>query len=200
MMGVREDKKKQLQEKIIASARELFKVKDFERVTMSQIAENAEVGLGTAYNYYASKEELFLLAGGTSFIFGEVLQFSQPMDSPKTLIDEIIAGFNQLAEIEKTSWRQSLSSLTKAAEKKPAFFLELVAIDHQFVAKVSNALKELQEQNILSAEMNHEILAELMYSTIFTSFLFYIYAEEQTVTELNSIIKYKLMHLLTVTS
>lgn len=58
-MSLREQKKKELQEKIQVAARELFLEKEFDQVTMSQIAKKADVGLGTAYNYYGSKRNYF---------------------------------------------------------------------------------------------------------------------------------------------
>ena len=45
---------------ILNSARELFAEKDFQSVTVRQIASAAGVSIGTIYNYYDSLTELFL--------------------------------------------------------------------------------------------------------------------------------------------
>ncbi|MBN1191177.1 MAG: TetR/AcrR family transcriptional regulator [Dehalococcoidales bacterium] len=50
-----EDKKKA----IFISARKLFSRKGFKDTGVSEIAEDAGIGVGTFYNYYSSKEELF---------------------------------------------------------------------------------------------------------------------------------------------
>ncbi len=44
---------------ILAAAREVFALKGFAEATLDEIAEKAEFGKGTLYNYFASKEELF---------------------------------------------------------------------------------------------------------------------------------------------
>ena len=77
---------------------------------MSQIAKKADVGLGTAYNYYGSKEELFLIAGGTAFIFGQGIDVTGITNVP-TLISALVSELTKLAQIERTVWRNSLSSL-----------------------------------------------------------------------------------------
>ncbi|MEG0732804.1 MAG: TetR/AcrR family transcriptional regulator [Vagococcus sp.] len=195
-MGVREDKKRKLQEKIITAARELFLEKEFDQVTMNQIAKRADVGLGTAYNYYASKEELYLVAGGTAFVFGENFEKELRSQTIDQLIDAIMTELKSLAKIEKESWRTSLSSLTKAAEKKPTLFLELVAIDHLFISKLKQTIEELQNQQEINSAVDSVVLLELIYSAMFTSFLFFIYNDQMTFESLEKEIRAKLNQLL----
>ncbi len=45
---------------IFCSGRELFYSKGFKDTNISDIAKRAGIGVGTFYNYYSSKEELFL--------------------------------------------------------------------------------------------------------------------------------------------
>ena len=47
-------------EAILVSARNLFSLKGFKDTNVSEIAKNAGIGVGTFYNYFSSKEELFL--------------------------------------------------------------------------------------------------------------------------------------------
>ena len=195
-MGIREEKKKELQQKIESAARSLFLEKDFAEVTMSQIAKRADVGLGTAYNYYASKEELFLIAGGTSFVFGEGMAIPNKLTSKEELVDVIVSEMRRLTEIDILTWRISLSSLTKAAEKKPHLFLDLVQMDHQFLLSVENALQELQKMGQLSEKKEISILIDLIYHTLFSSFLMFIYQEEPSFEVFEKEVKIKLSYLL----
>ena len=184
-MSIREQKKKELQEKIQAAARELFLEKEFDQVTMSQIAKKADVGLGTAYNYYGSKEELFLIAGGTAFIFGQGIDVTGITNVP-TLISALASELTKLSQIERTVWRNSLSSLTKAAEKKTELFLDLVAIDHKFMEQIKEVLVELQSSQELKIKAEADVLLEVLYGTMFTSFLFFIYSEEMSLEALET--------------
>lgn len=55
----REKRKLQLREEILDVALELFAEKDFYAVTMQEVANRAEVGVGTLYNFFGSKEDLY---------------------------------------------------------------------------------------------------------------------------------------------
>ena len=57
----RKEREKRARElEILKAARELFLAKGFRETTLDEIAHAAEFGKGTLYNYFSSKEELFL--------------------------------------------------------------------------------------------------------------------------------------------
>jgi AcrR family transcriptional regulator len=47
-------------ELIIETARRFFETKGFERTTVEEIAEKAELGKGTIYSYFQSKEQIYI--------------------------------------------------------------------------------------------------------------------------------------------
>ncbi len=55
----REREKRARQQDILNAARELFAAKGFRETTLDEIAQKAEFGKGTLYNYFASKEDIF---------------------------------------------------------------------------------------------------------------------------------------------
>jgi hypothetical protein len=103
-----------------------------------------------------------------------------------TLISALASELTKLAQIERTVWRNSLSSLTKAAEKKPELFLDLVAIDHKFMEQIKEVLVELQNSQELKTKAEADVLLEVLYGTMFTSFLFFIYSEEVSLEALET--------------
>ncbi|MBP1759906.1 MAG: transcriptional regulator [Firmicutes bacterium] len=52
----RERKKKETREKIFSNAMELFRLQGFSATSIEQITQQADVGKGTFYNYFPSKE------------------------------------------------------------------------------------------------------------------------------------------------
>jgi AcrR family transcriptional regulator len=54
----RERKKAAIRSRIIAEAIELFSRNGIEKVTVEQIAEAADIGKGTVYNYFETKEDI----------------------------------------------------------------------------------------------------------------------------------------------
>jgi len=59
-MGLREQKKQKAQDSILQNAGNLFLTKGYAGTTLEEIAARAEIGVGTLYNYYDSKAEVFL--------------------------------------------------------------------------------------------------------------------------------------------
>lgn len=61
IVGRRERNKNEKQQRIFAAATELFAERGFESVTTQQIADRADVAVGTVFRYAASKAELLLM-------------------------------------------------------------------------------------------------------------------------------------------
>jgi AcrR family transcriptional regulator len=55
----KERERRQHEEEILQSARELFARKGYYNTTLEEIAHHAQFGKGTIYNYFSSKEDLF---------------------------------------------------------------------------------------------------------------------------------------------
>ena len=59
-MSRRERKKKETREKIFANAMQLFRLQGFTDTSVDQITQRADVGKGTFYNYFSTKEAVVL--------------------------------------------------------------------------------------------------------------------------------------------
>ncbi|MFJ9679725.1 TetR/AcrR family transcriptional regulator [Streptomyces sp. NPDC101194] len=59
-MSLRERKKLQTRRRLLAAATELFAARGFDKVSVAEIAEAADVSKMTVFNYFAGKEDLVL--------------------------------------------------------------------------------------------------------------------------------------------
>nr|BCX00460.1 MAG: TetR family transcriptional regulator [Bacteroidota bacterium] len=55
----REREKQQRRAELLAAARQIFAERGYEGATLEEIAHRAQLGKGTVYNYFSSKQELF---------------------------------------------------------------------------------------------------------------------------------------------
>jgi len=59
-VGLRERKKRRTRQGILATAHELFLNRGYDEATMEEIADHAELAVGTLYNYFTSKGALLI--------------------------------------------------------------------------------------------------------------------------------------------
>ncbi len=71
MSPIRVDKEEKRKE-ILKAALVVFSQKGFHKTSMNDIAQKAEIGKGTLYDYFKSKDELFLSL--LDFIFSEFFE------------------------------------------------------------------------------------------------------------------------------
>jgi TetR/AcrR family transcriptional regulator, repressor of fatR-cypB operon len=80
------------QREILAAARHLFNLKGYYNTTLEEIAQQAEFGKGTIYNYFPSKEALFY--GIIDQLAAETLEIAQSsMESSKGSARELFSAY-----------------------------------------------------------------------------------------------------------
>ncbi|MYV05933.1 MULTISPECIES: TetR/AcrR family transcriptional regulator [Furfurilactobacillus] len=94
--------KNQRAEKILTTAAELFDHNDYSQITMSDIAQHCDLSKGTIFNYYPTKEALFLSLLNTKFsqyisVFSTTFNATADMSTDefkKIIIDSVCSLFD----------------------------------------------------------------------------------------------------------
>ncbi|HWM11062.1 MAG TPA: TetR/AcrR family transcriptional regulator [Solirubrobacteraceae bacterium] len=145
-MGLREDKKQQTRQHIAEIARRRFAEAGFERVTVAEIAREAQVSTKTVFNYFATKEDL---------VYWRLESFEQELlgairDRPpgETVLEAfgrfVLAPRGMLGDVDAAQ-REQLAALTHTIAASPA----LLAREEQIFAGYTRSLAALlaQEQD-----------------------------------------------------
>lgn len=86
---------------ILAAALQLFQGDAWESVTVEQIAQQAEVGKGTVYKHFASKDEIYARLA---------IQFQEQLLARLSTVDDTLPVLERLRRHLRMAWEAHLSS------------------------------------------------------------------------------------------
>ncbi len=182
MVSLREKQKVRREQSILAAAAELLELKGYESTSIEEIAEKAEVGVGTVYNYFRSKSELLLALSKQWTI--EILKKGQAIvdNPPKDPIEAVSSLFSVYIEAfvsgHSKSFLRELFAITFA--EQISFVKEQIKLDYALIAQVTLLLKEIKNRGQLSRGVKPEDAAYLLYIASMTNILLFISDDEMT--------------------
>lgn len=142
-MGLREVKKEQTRRLIADAASRLFFERGFDKVTVAEIAGEAQVAVATVFNYFATKEDLFysgLDAFGADLV--EAVRSRPPGASALAAFrDHLLQSNGHLAELETggSEALERLRAVSRLIESSPA----LRTREQNVLARIARSLSTL---------------------------------------------------------
>ncbi len=204
-MVKREEKKAFYKEKILSSARKIFAEEGFESATIAKIADKAGVGLGTAYNYFESKEDLFILAMAGELVGGaenetkyapERQRETEPTgvggpedverleESPGKIISDMVLGqVRRLNVFGKKIWRVALASALKSMKSNHSVIKDLIQADYRFMGKIESRLEEMKAEGRLPMAFASDTAVNLIYGALIFNLMSYVYEDTRSFDE-----------------
>jgi AcrR family transcriptional regulator len=174
MTGLREKKKEQTREAILTAAHDLFVGQGFAVTTMEEVAKQAEVGVGTLYNYFASKNALLLSLAAA--LTEDLLErgravLAQPPQDPLeavTAMFEVYASFP--IHFPKPLLREIFASFFSEQELGEG----IMRLDYLFVDLLAELVATLQARGSIVDAAEPQAVAMTLYST--TAIPMFMYA------------------------
>jgi len=174
MAGLRERKKAKTQDRILRSAIELFGENGYANTTMEQIAERAEVGVGTLYNYFGSKRALLVGLATQEHEkieeSGRIILAKDESDPARAISDLFWTYFNHAILYDKKLMRE----LTAASILEPETLgKDMAELDWHLVAQVGKLIRKQQELGIIDETIPVEDASLVIYGVlVLTSMIF----------------------------
>jgi AcrR family transcriptional regulator len=140
MANLRERKKEQTRVKIQNASFKIFENLGYEKATMGIIATEAEIGLGTLYNYFPSKTALFfsILEGN---IESSLSELEKIINSDMTLLEALRAFFDvymiSFSTYGKNIWRDLFREIIF---RDPMGYEKIKEIDQNFIIQLNKLL------------------------------------------------------------
>jgi AcrR family transcriptional regulator len=177
MSGLRERKKQQTREQILAAATRLFTERGLTAPTMEEIAAAGGVSVATLYNYFGSKTalQLGLLSDETELMFeagGRVV--AEPGDDPAAAVVALFEAYRRiLGDLD----RRLLRDAFRAGMTEPDLTAGLVGLDLRLMGQLTELLRVLAARGDLDPSITIEDAGLLLYSVFATQLIFYLTVE-----------------------
>jgi AcrR family transcriptional regulator len=183
-MGLREQKKQKVQGNILQSAGNLFLTKGYLGTTLEEIAARAEIGVGTLYNYYDSKAEVFLAVMADKMDFSVEEIDGLLGDAETDVVDLILKFIREAAKpfllISNEIWQELISAALGVTKPGNVLLQRLIQVDNQFMSQLEKCFDHLINQGAVASNYPTKQAAGVIYSIILSQFIFYIYDKGMT--------------------
>jgi AcrR family transcriptional regulator len=174
-MTLRQRKKEQSRRRIIGSATALFHTKGYRDTTMEEIADGAEVSVGTLYNYFGSKGSLLLAIieaeTDETLRHGEAI-IEEPAGDASTAVTALFDVYlDGLLHLDRRIIGEALhESLGGGGFADTPLGREFVGLDLQFMEQTGRLLDAHPD----SLTVDREDAVLLLYSILVTQLFLYV--------------------------
>jgi AcrR family transcriptional regulator len=177
MSGLRDRKKADRSRRILEAAGELFRTTGYEAARIEDIAARADVGVGTAYNYFSNKGEMLLAI--TTMEVETVMEkaehaLNQPQPDVATALSRLVNVYfdYSLVYLTKDMWRSAIA--LSIQQPTTPFGLRYAALDLRLCKQVLWLLQSLQKTGLIAPAIDIESVSEIVFNnlnTMFTEFV-----------------------------
>ena len=189
MAGLRERQKADREKRILQAAVARFRADGYRAVRIEDLAEAAEVSVGTVYNYYRTKGDI-LIATVTMEVEevlddGEPLVANPPAGVAEAILTLIFSYYDHSLEyLSKEMWRSAMALSIEAPETPNGRrYLEL---DRRLAGQVTALLRTLQARGAVRADLDAEALGQLLFNNLNMEFIEFVKDEDMTLAQLRT--------------
>ena len=171
MSGLRERKKKERKARILESSSKLFKKRGFNDTSIEDIALEADLGVGTLYNYFNSKNDILIEIIEQKL--DEVIIDAKPFihdpdpDPQLALMNLLEYFFEFFLTFETDIWRH----MFVAALASDAVMSRGVGMDIKIIKQIEALLETCSGKGSLRKDINFESASYLVYSAFVFAFM-----------------------------
>lgn len=189
MTGLRERQKAERNRRILEAAARLFRETGYGAVRIDDIAEAAEISVGTFYNYFETKGDL-LLAIVTMEVeevlaSGEHIVANPPADVAQA-IAALINGYydHSLVYLSKAMWRTAMAITIEAPETP--FSARYTELDGKLTDQVTALIDGLQQRGLVKPDVCTRAVGELVFNNLNMMFIDFVKSDTMTLDELRA--------------
>ena len=192
MSGLRERQRADRHRRILEAAAALFRKSGYEGAKIEAIATEAEVSVGTIYNYYRNKGDI--LVAIVSMEVNEVLNagrvvVASPPRNVADAIDVLIGGYidHSLIYLSKAMWRQAMATSTQQPDSP--FGKTYAALDHGLADQTCELVERLKGLGLVRPETDVRSAGEIIFNNMNMMFIEFVKQEAMPLEQLRAAIR-----------
>lgn len=189
MAGLRAKQKADKTRRILEAATTLFREGGYDNARIEDIAEMAEVSVGTLYNYYQNKGDILVatvamevtevLQGGARILANPPLNVAEAL---RTLIGQYYD--HSLVYLSKEMWRTAMAiSIQQPETPLSRRYTEL---DGQLCAQVIQLVETLQARGVVQAGVDAKAMGEVFFNNLNMMFIEFCKVDAMPLEELKA--------------
>ncbi|ETX27639.1 TetR/AcrR family transcriptional regulator [Roseivivax isoporae] len=189
MAGLRERQKADRETRILRAAATRFRADGYRAVRIEDLAEAAEVSVGTVYNYYRTKGDI-LIATVAMEVEEVLAQGAAILDAPPPGVADailrLIGGYydHSLEYLSKEMWRTAMALAIEAPDTPNG--RRYAALDAALAAQVTDLLLRLQERGEVRAEVDARAVGQVLFNNLNMMFLEFVKDDGMTLQDLHA--------------
>lgn len=189
MAGLRAKQKADKNRRILQAATTLFRAQGYDNARIEDIADAAEVSVGTLYNYYENKGEI--LVATVSMEVMEVLEAggrivsNPPLNvelALRTLIDQYYD--HSLVYLSKEMWRTAMA--ISIQQPDTPLSKRYTDLDAQICDQICHLADTLQRRGAILAGVDVRMIGEVVFNNLNMMFVEFCKAEAMPIDELKA--------------
>ncbi|MFK7868739.1 MAG: TetR/AcrR family transcriptional regulator [Roseobacter sp.] len=187
MAGLREKQKAAREKRILEAAVRKFQAEGYRAVRLEDLAEAAEVAVGTVYNYYQTKGDILIAVVAMEveevLAAGEVIVANPPEDVEAALQALIFSYYDHsLQYLTKEMWRRAMG-LTIEAPGTP-LGQEYTDLDRRLAAQVVALLQALSDRGLIRPGLDTQAVGEVIFNNLNQMFVEFVKTESMPLDQL----------------
>ncbi len=192
MSGLRAKHRADRDSRILEAAAQLFREAGYEGAKIEAIAAQANVSVGTIYNYYRNKGDI--LVAIVSMEVNEVLNAGRhlvgsPPPNAGDAIDALVGIYieHSLHYLSKEMWRQALAISTQQPDSP--FGRTYSSLDQALTEQLRSLIGRLQELGLVRTEIDVRTVGELLFNNMNMMFIEFVKSEEARMADLRATLR-----------
>jgi AcrR family transcriptional regulator len=182
MPGIRQKRRAKTQAAILRATAALITKKGFAETSVEDIARRAEVGVGTVYNYFGSKNALLLALmqrDTEDLLKGGEAVLAQSGEKPESVLTDLfwVYAHGFLGRYERKMLREVFAVAFYQPEELGR---ELTRLDYQLMGQVGRLIERFQRHGVLKESLPVEPAALVLYAAFAIAVIMYLQYEEMS--------------------